>query len=206
MTRHHRLVFLFAPLLLTAAPVLVIADGAAAPVEPHAAGAMPADCPLHAEHMAAAKKSTVAESGAPQPPDHFAGVNARGDQEMGFSHTATTHHFLLRTDGGEIRVEANSLHDDTSSDAIRRHLFEIARRFTVGDFETPRLVHDQIPPGVATLRRLHAAVTYSYSDSDRGGLVRLRTTDPEALQAIHEFLRFQIREHQTGDPLTPPAR
>jgi hypothetical protein len=34
-----------------------------------------------------------------------------------------------------------------------------------------------------------------------GGLVRLRTENAEALAAIHEFLRFQIKDHQTGDSL-----
>ena len=36
---------------------------------------------------------------------------------------------------------------------------------------------------------------------ERGGRVRLRTSNPEALAAIHEFLRFQIEEHRTGDPV-----
>jgi hypothetical protein len=30
--------------------------------------------------------------------------------------------------------------------------------------------------------------------------VRIRTSDPEAVAAVHEFLRFQIRDHGTGDP------
>lgn len=205
MSHPNRLVWLFGPLLLAAAPALAIAGETAAPVDPHAGEAIPADCPLHAAHMAAAKAGMPNATEAPGPLDHTAGVNARGDQAMGFSHTAATHHFLLHTDGGEIRIEASSPQDGTS-DAIRRHLFEIARSFSAGDFETPRIIHDQIPPGVATLKRLRAAVTYSYSDTERGGRVELRTADAEALQAIHEFLRFQIREHQTGDPLTPPAR
>ncbi|HVT60724.1 MAG TPA: hypothetical protein VHR45_20295 [Thermoanaerobaculia bacterium] len=205
MNHRNSFTMLFAAVLLAAAPALAIADGTAAPSDPQA-GAMPANCPLHAEHMAAAKAGKATGAGAPDVPDHFAGVNARGDQAMGFSHTVTTHHFLLHTDGGEIRVEANAPEDTASRDQIRRHLFEIARSFTAGDFHTPMDVHVQIPPGVPTLERLRAAVTYSYSDTERGGRVELRTTNGEALQAIHEFLRFQIREHQTGDPLATPAR
>jgi len=34
--------------------------------------------------------------------------------------------------------------------------------------------------------------------------VRITTRDGEALAAVHEFLRYQIREHHTGDPLTVP--
>src|SRR5271166_1591529 len=39
--------------------------------------------------------STIAQQASPDPKDHFAGVNARGDQAMGFSHEKTTHHFHL---------------------------------------------------------------------------------------------------------------
>jgi hypothetical protein len=36
---------------------------------------------------------------------HFAGVNARGDQGMGFNHEKTTHHFHLLPDGGAIEIQ-----------------------------------------------------------------------------------------------------
>lgn len=32
------------------------------------------------------------------------------------------------------------------------------------------------------------------------------TSDPEALRAIHEFLRFQITDHQTGDSVDLASR
>jgi hypothetical protein len=31
--------------------------------------------------------------------------------------------------------------------------------------------------------------------------VTIATTDPKALAAVHEFLRFQISDHGTGDPI-----
>ena len=31
------------------------------------------------------------------------------------------------------------------------------------------------------------------------GRIRIQTADPEALKAVHEFLRFQIEDHHTGD-------
>jgi hypothetical protein len=36
--------------------------------------------------------------------------------------------------------------------------------------------------------------------------VDIVTTDAEALKAVHDFLRFQIADHKTGDPLTPRKR
>lgn len=34
-----------------------------------------------------------------------------------------------------------------------------------------------------------------------GAQVTIRTTNPKAIEAIHKFLRFQIKEHRTGDKL-----
>jgi hypothetical protein len=37
-------------------------------------------------------------------------------------------------------------------------------------------------------------------ETENGGRVLIETKDAEALAAVHEFLRFQIEDHQTGDP------
>ena len=138
-----------------------------------------------------------------QPQDHAdmhkAGVDQRGDQAMGFSHEKTTHHFLLYRDGGAIQVEANDAKDTASRDQIQMHLSHIAKMFADGNFQAPMLIHDQTPPGVAVLRRLKAEVTYRFEKTGRGGLVRVTTKNQEALQALHEFLRFQIKDHGTDD-------
>jgi len=36
--------------------------------------------------------------------------------------------------------------------------------------------------------------------------VRIKTRDSDALAAVHAFLRFQITEHQTGDPMEVAER
>ncbi|PYR73529.1 MAG: hypothetical protein DMF86_20265 [Acidobacteria bacterium] len=33
------------------------------------------------------------------------------------------------------------------------------------------------------------------------GRVRITTKDARALEAVHAFLRYQIKEHRTGDPM-----
>lgn len=118
---------------------------------------------------------------------------------MGFSHAKTTHHFLLKSGGGVIQVEANDANDVASRDQIRRHLKHIAEKFSEGDFAAPMLVHAQTPPGVSAMQKLKAEIKYQFEELERGGLVRISTNEPEAVKAIHEFLRFQIKDHQTGD-------
>jgi len=128
-------------------------------------------------------------------------MNKRGDHVMGFDHTKTAHHFRLLTDGGAIEVTANTAEDTASRDEIRMHLGHIAKMFTSGNFNAPMLIHDQTPPGVPVMQKLKNEISYRFEETERGATVRISTKNADALQAIHEFLRFQIKEHKTGDSL-----
>jgi hypothetical protein len=128
-------------------------------------------------------------------------MNKRGDHVMGFDHTKTTHHFLLQESGGSIEVTANSSDDIESSKQIRMHLKHIAMMFAEGNFNAPMLIHDQTPPGVPVMQELKGEIRYNFEEIDGGAAVRISTKNPSALKAIHDFLRFQIKEHKTGDSL-----
>jgi hypothetical protein len=123
------------------------------------------------------------------------------DHVMGFSQEKTTHHFRLYKDGGAIEVTANDAKDTGSREQIQMHLGHIAVMFAKGDFEAPMLVHAQTPPGVPVLQRLKDDVRYVFTRTEHGGTIRITTRNPEALTALHEFLRFQITDHKTGDTL-----
>jgi hypothetical protein len=146
------------------------------------------DCPMHEQHQANSSQ-------------HDHAMNQRGDQGMGFAQDKTTHHFLLSNDGGVIQVTANSADDQASIDQIRMHLKHIARAFQAGDFNIPMFVHDQTPPGVPAMQNLKGAITYKYEDTDKGGRVVIWSKNADAVSAVQEFLRFQIKEHKTGDAL-----
>jgi hypothetical protein len=131
---------------------------------------------------------------------HTEGVMQRGDEVMGFDHAKTTHHFRLLPDGGAIEVEANDANDTASRDQIRQHLSHIAEMFAEGNFNAPMLIHGREPDGVPVMKNLKSDIKYQYEQTDKGARVRISTTIPEALKAVHDFLRFQITDHQTGDP------
>lgn len=131
------------------------------------------------------------------------GVNERGDHAMGFSHEKTTHHFRLAADGGAIEVTANDAGDAASMEQIKTHLAHIAKMFKEGDFSAPLFTHGEVPAGVPAMKRLKADITYSFETIDNGGRVRMTTANAEAVAAIHEFLRYQITDHQTGDSADP---
>jgi hypothetical protein len=121
----------------------------------------------------------------------------RGDAVMGFSHDATTHAFKLYDDGGAIEVVANDPKDSKSIEAIRAHLREIAKAFAKGDFAKPKAIHEELPDGAAEMSELRAAIKYDFAETEHGGRVRITTSDAKALDAVHRFLNFQIREHHT---------
>jgi hypothetical protein len=152
-----------------------------------------ADCPLMSDGKAGAK----AEGGGHG--SHLAEVNARGERAMGFSQTETAHHFRLTPDGGLIEVETKDPADAANRARVRQHLARVSEMFAAGDFDTPLLVHARTPPGVERMSRLRAEILYTFEETERGGRVRISTRNPDALAAVHEFLRFQIEDHQTGD-------
>jgi TusA-related sulfurtransferase len=136
---------------------------------------------------------------------HHAMVETHGDQAMGFAHDKTTHHFRLLQSGGTIEVKANDDKDSSNIEAIRMHLGHIAKLFSEGDFSTPMFVHDSIPPGVTTMSLLKEKIRFQYQAIDAGGRVDIDSDDPVARAAIHDFLRFQITDHGTGDALDVDA-
>jgi hypothetical protein len=130
---------------------------------------------------------------------HTDGVNERGDKVMGFDHKKTTHRFRLLAEGGAIEVNANDAADTASRDQIREHLRHIADMFADGNFNAPMLIHGQTPAGVPTMQNLKSEIKYQFEETEKGGRVRISTSNAQAVTAIHDFLRFQINDHKTGD-------
>jgi hypothetical protein len=152
-------------------------------------------------YVALAQESKA--EGAQQGSGHDAMMH-RGERGMGFSQATTTHHFLLKPDGGVIAVSANDPKDAATRDQIRMHLSHIAHAFAKGNFDIPMFVHDEVPPGVAVMKRLSGEIQYQLRQTDGGGEVVVSSKSAEAVHAIHDFLAYQIREHKTGDPITQP--
>jgi hypothetical protein len=128
-----------------------------------------------------------------------AGVVSRGDHAMGFSHETTTHHFRLYRFGGAIEVSTNDPKDQDSRDQIRMHLSHIVKMFSAGEFNVPMFIHDTTPPGSETMSRLHGQIHYQLVETPKGARIEIASKNKEALKAIHDFLRFQISDHKTGD-------
>jgi hypothetical protein len=146
--------------------------------------------------MLSAARTTPA---APQHDD--SAMEGRGDHVMGFDHDKTTHHFTLTKTGGTIQVTANVSSDSASRDHIRMHLQHIAKAFSAGDFTDPHEVHAEDPPGIPVMKDRKDKISYQFESIARGGRVVITTEDTKAVEAVHDYLRYQIREHKTGDSI-----
>ena len=133
-------------------------------------------------------------------------VKARGAHVMGFDQDTTVHHFRLHADGGAIDIAVKDGSNTADRDAIRSHLPHIAQMFAEGNFEAPMLIHDTNVPGTDQMTALKNRIRFAYVETPAGGRLDIVTTDAAALKAVHEFMRFQIRDHQTGDTTSVTKR
>ena len=150
--------------------------------------------PLAAQHDHAAMHPAAADSDS-----SYAAMQARGREVMGVDQYTSRHVFEPLPDGG--RIELQRTVDDSAGVAqVRRHLAGIAEQFGRGDFSAPFGVHAVDVPGTAVMRAKAGAIVYRARPLPRGGEVRITTTDPDAVAAVHEFLAFQRREHRAPTP------
>jgi hypothetical protein len=139
-------------------------------------------CPMHDAHRAAQ-------------------VDRRHQEATGLPSDGIKHHFLLSADGGSIQLEVKDPARTDDRDRVRAHLRALTRSFSAGDFAMPERIHGRIPPGAEVMKGHQDAIRYTFAETPDGGKVTIATTVAAALAAVHDFLRFQIDDHGTGDPI-----
>jgi hypothetical protein len=130
-------------------------------------------------------------------------LKKRGADAMGFDQAVTTHHFRLTPTGGSIEVTVKDDADTATLARIRTHLKSIAEDFSHGDFGKPFKTHAEVPPGVSVMQKYASVISYRYEEVPHGAIVRIRSADSHTLHGLHDFLRYQIAEHRTGDDIRP---
>ena len=125
-------------------------------------------------------------------------MQERGAHVMGVDQYTSAHVFEDLPDGGRVVLDRDDPSDTAGIKAIRAHMRDIEAAFRAGDFTKPFAVHAQQVPGTDVMAARKAAITYEATDRPRGGEVRIRSSDPIAVQAIHEFLEFQRQQHHAA--------
>ncbi len=126
----------------------------------------------------------------------FALVQARGQVAMGVDQYTSFHQFESLPDGGRIGLQRDP-GDSAGVAQIRSHMQTVARAFARGDFALPGVVHARDVPGTAVMAARRSRIRYDADTLAGGGQVRLTTSDPAALAAIHQFLAFQRQDHRS---------
>jgi hypothetical protein len=138
-----------------------------------------------------------ARGGVPPADSGFAGVQRRGAMVMGVDQYTSTHVFEPLADGGRISLQRNEA-DSAGIGRIRRHMDDIAGRFAGGDFRLPGIVHARSVPGTDVMAARRAGIRYTVELLPRGAALRLTSSDPAAVAAIHAFLAFQRQDHHAA--------
>ena len=110
----------------------------------------------------------------------------------------------MRTANKSAGEKTKAVIRQTALELFRGHGFEvttmrdIAAAFRAGDFAKPFEVHAQRVPGTQVMTARRDKISYEVKDRPRGGEVRIRSDDPRAIAAIHEFLAFQRKAHHAA--------
>ena len=132
-------------------------------------------------------------------------MQSRGAHVMGVDQYTSAHVFEDLPDGGRVVLERDDAVDTVAIATIRAHLRDIETAFRAGDFTKPFEVHAQTVPGTGVMAARRSAIAYDEIDRPRGGEVRIKSGDPGAVAAIHEFLAFQrLQHHAAGHEATRP--
>lgn len=123
-------------------------------------------------------------------------LSERGAHVMPFRLDATTHVFTPTSTGGTQRVIANNPQDAEQIRLVRRHLQDIAKQFSQGDFSAPTHIHGGDMPGLAVLRRAKSSeIKIRYAPMEKGGQLTYTTANPELIQALHGWFDAQLSDH-----------
>jgi hypothetical protein len=99
---------------------------------------------------------------------------------LNFTAYAQDQRILLAPDGGSIKITTNQPNDEDSIDEIRLVLNHLAVQYSTGTLKLP----------------FHHHITYTCEKLPTGAVLRLRTSHPDALKAVHQFLKLKTQPYR----------
>ena len=111
------------------------------------------------------------------------GTGAGAAQEPGpaFNLPETTNHIQLNRSGGVLVATAANPEDPMNVYAVQSRMAQVAMT------------------GLPELKPLGNNVKYFFESTADGAQILIQTANPKALNAVHDFLRLQIKALETGD-------
>jgi hypothetical protein len=90
---------------------------------------------------------------------------------------------------------SKNISDMQTINEIKNHVKDIQYEFSRGNFTKPLYIHNQNVPGVEIIITKKNFIYYSIKNIDGGSVLILITNDTELLNAIHQFMNFQLGQH-----------
>ena len=128
-------------------------------------------------------------------------VNSRFGKALGTDVEKIVQHYYLLKNGGVMEFTAKDPGDTSTISALQKYMNAQKDLFEKGKIDADAEVHSRVPDGVPALKKLRNEITFFAVKSENGAALRMFSVDNEARQAIQQFLKFQISEHKTGDPM-----
>jgi hypothetical protein len=104
--------------------------------------------------------------------------------------------FAKTADGGIMQIVAKSADDTQQIKRMQQYLRQTAEEYGKGDFSSTERFHGTDMPGLAQMKAAKAGeIKYEYKALNNGGQIVFSTEDPQLLNALHDWMDAQIKEH-----------
>ncbi len=131
-----------------------------------------------------------------------ADANARLARVVGVIPDSIVLHYYLVKNGGVIEITTKQPDDTATANAIMKYLESQKDLFDKGKNDSDNDVHGQMPAGLLTMKKLKNDITFNAVRQDNGGVLRIFSVNEQARQAIHDYMKYEIAAHATGDSPT----
>jgi hypothetical protein len=138
--------------------------------------------------------TSVAARSAQTQPQPESTAASHGSQVMPFDQKTAMHMFTPSGSGGSVEVMVHNM-DANQIFLVRSHLRAEADRFSKGNYADPAYIHGPNMPGLASLEANPQLVSVTYADTTSGGVITLTSKDPKMIDAIHQWLGAQQKDH-----------
>lgn len=125
---------------------------------------------------------------------HQAEVAIRGAEVMPFDLERSTHIFEKIENGGRQQVISDD-GDREQIQLIQSHLQTISMQFSQGNFHDPQMIHGENMAGLHELMMGADRMDIEYTPLDNGGQILYVSTDPELIEALHQWFDAQVSDH-----------
>ena len=128
-------------------------------------------------------------------------LKTRVSKVLGTDVDKIVQHYYLVKNGGVIEFTAKDPADNATISTVQKYLETQKDLFEKGKADADTGVYGKVPDGLPALKKLRNDITFFAVNTDSGAALRMFSVNDQARQAIQDFMKFQINEHKTGDPL-----